>query len=141
MPIMSQAPDPVQRFLALVAIGWGAGVGALGTVFLPPSAGSGILVGVVAAVGIGAALALGAARQTRLAAVATERTLLETRQMLQARLSDNLHVLMRAAVAPDRALDDRERARLAEVVGAAREVESTLELLSPAALEAWRRSR
>ncbi|TVP44461.1 MAG: hypothetical protein EA350_11565 [Gemmatimonadales bacterium] len=61
--------------------------------------------------------------------------------MLHDRLSDHLHVLMRAAVAPDRELDDRERARLAEVVGAAREVESALELLSPASLEAWRRSR
>jgi hypothetical protein len=141
MPIMSQAPDPVQRFLALVAVTWGAGVAALGASLLPPSARNGTLVGVVAAAGIVAVLALMAARHARLAAVATERTLAETRQMLHDRLSDNLHILMRAAVAPDRALDDRERARLAEIVGAAREVESTLDLLSPAALESWRRSR
>jgi len=113
----------------------------MGAAFLPPSGRNGILVGVVAAVGIGAALALMAGRRARLAAVATQRTLGETRQMLQDRLSGHLHVLMRAAVAPDRELNDRERARLAEVVGAAREVESALELLSPASLEAWRRGR
>ncbi|CAN5619678.1 hypothetical protein BH23GEM11_BH23GEM11_03750 [soil metagenome] len=138
---MSHAPDSVQRALALVAVAWGAGVGALGVVALPPSAASGLLVGGAAAVGIGTALALMAGRHARLAAVATERTLAETREMLQHRLSDHLHVLVRAAVAPDRELNDRERGRLAEVVGAAREVESTLELLSPASLEAWRRGR
>lgn len=108
---------------------------------LSQSAWNALLVGLVAAAGIGAAVALMAARHARTATRATERTLGETRAMLQARLSDHLHVLMRAAVAPDRELNDRERGRLAEVVLAVREVESTLDLLSPSSLEAWRQGR
>ncbi|TVP57243.1 MAG: hypothetical protein EA351_06245 [Gemmatimonadales bacterium] len=85
------------------------------------------------------ALLLGAGRRARERAV--EIALADTRTMLQERLSGHVHQLLRAAAAPDRALDARERARLADVVNAAREIEATLDVLSVHSLRGWRTSR
>jgi hypothetical protein len=130
---MMNAFDPVQRTLATLVALWAGGVAAMG---LPP-------VGAAALAGGGAGvLALAIllrARRAREGAV--ESALSDTRAMLQERLSGHLHLLLRAAAAPDREMDARERARLAEVVNAAREVEATLELLSARSLKAWQAAR
>ncbi len=89
--------------------------------------------------GAGVALLGGVALvRSRLRESAARRDTLErARHMLQGRLADHLHLLLRSAAAPTRELDERERARLAAVVSAAREVDSTLDLLSEATLRAW----
>ncbi len=61
--------------------------------------------------------------------------------MLQDRLSGHLHLLLRAAATPDRELDAPGRARLAEVVNAAREIEATVEVLSAESIRGWQATR
>ncbi len=130
---MSYPSSPVQRILAILLVIWVGGVAA---------SGASAVVGALLASG-GAALLLAslfiAGRRARVRAV--EVTLADTRAMLQERLSGHVHRLLRAAAAPDRALDARERARLAEVVTAAREIEATLDVLSVHSLRGWRTSR
>ena len=65
-------------------------------------------------------------------------TLSEVRQMLRERIGDQLHTLLRSAAPPTRELDPAERARVAEVVRAVREVETALEVLSEESLRGWK---
>lgn len=126
-------PDPVQRVFLALAVAWSAVAAgwSVSAALTPVQAGA--LVGAGVALLGGGALARSGLREAR-----TRRATLErARQMLQGRLSDHLHLLLRSAAAPTRALDERERARLAAVVTAAREVDSTLDLLSEATLRAW----
>jgi hypothetical protein len=127
---MTQGFDPVQRALATLAVLWAGGVGALG---LPPVLAAGFAAG-----GTGALVLTLLVRARRASERAAERAVSDAREMLQERLTGHLHLLLRAAAAPDREMDARERARLAEVVNAAREVEATLELLSARSLQGWR---
>lgn len=130
---MTNGSDPVQRLMGVLLLVWVGGLAAWG---LPP-----LVAGVLAPGGACVLLLLMGARTKRVRVRAVEETLEETRTMLQERLSGHLHSLLRVASAPDRPFDERERARLAEVVNAAREVETTLELLSPSSLRAWRSAR
>jgi hypothetical protein len=130
---MMNAFDPVQRILATLVVLWAGGVAAMGLPPLPAAAlaggGAGVLVlGIVV-------------RARRSGEHAVETALSDARAMLRERLPEHLHMLLRAATAPDRQIDARERARLAEVLNAAREVEATLELLSARSLRAWRVTR
>jgi hypothetical protein len=134
--IMPNPPDPVQRPLALVLVLWTAGVA--GWAALPGGAAR-VWTALLLAGGGAAFLSLLLVSQARRAVRAARvSAVADARALLQARLSDHLHLLVRAATAPDRELDQAGRARLAEVAGAAREVESTLDMLSEASIEAWR---
>jgi hypothetical protein len=141
---MPNPPHPVQPPLAFALVPWAlvlwAG-GVAGWAALPGGA-QRVWTAVALAVGGAAFLSLLlVVRARRSARGARAAALADARAMLQARLSDPLHLLVRAATAPDRELDAAGRARLAEVAGAAREVESTLEVLSEASLEAWQTRR
>lgn len=135
--MMPMSRHPVQRALLLVPVAWAmvltllAGTDRLEVTAAVFLAGAGI--------GVSVLLLAGWQRraQTRVEAV----TLADTRDMLQDRLPGHIHLLLRAATAPDREMNARERARLSEVVNAAREVEAALELLTPGSLEAWRKRR
>ncbi len=127
--------DPVQLLLALLAVAWAGSVAgvAVGSAGSPGGLFPALLAGTGVAILAGLLIVRGRAR----ALAARREALLQARAMLRERLSDHLHVLLRAATAPSRTLDETERARLAEVVNAAREMESALELLTEATLDAW----
>jgi hypothetical protein len=133
---MSVKAPSVQSTLLVLACAWGAGcVLLVGWGGYDP-----LLVAALAAVGIGVLGLLPAVRARSALRAARRAALLDARDMLQDRLSSHLHHLVRVATLPDRELDGPERARLGQVVHAAREVESALELLSETSVEAWKRS-
>ena len=131
---MSVKAPSVQSTLLVLACAWGAGcVLLVGWGGYDP-----LLLAALAAVGIGGSGLLSLARARSALRGARRAALTDARGMLQDRLSSHLHHLVRVATLPDRELDGPERARLGQVVHAAREVESALELLSETSVEAWR---
>jgi hypothetical protein len=130
---MASQSNTVQHLVPVLVVIW---VGAAAA-----SAPSATFGAVLASSGAALLLALLLLAERRARRQAVEGALADTRAMLRERLSGHLHELLRAAAAPDQEIDARERARLAEVVNAAREIEATLDLLSVHALRAWRTSR